>query len=46
MIPTTGVILVLMPLKLLQTEQSDIIKIRLPKGNAIVLNGDNNEDST
>lgn len=46
MTPTTGVVLVLMPLKLLQTEQSDMINVRLPKGNAIVLNGDNNQENT
>lgn len=45
MAPTTGVVLVLMPLKLLQTEQSDMINMRLPKGNAIVLNGDNNQEN-
>lgn len=46
MAPTTGVVLVLMPLKPLQTEQSDMINMRLPKGNAIVLNRDNNQENT
>lgn len=35
-----------MPLKLLQTEQNDMINVRLPKSNAIVLNGYNNQEST
>lgn len=36
-----GVVLILMPLKLLQAEQSKMIN-SLPKGKAIVLNGENN----
>lgn len=39
---TIGVVLVLMPLKLLQTQQSDMINMRLPKRNAIIFNKDNN----
>ena len=41
-----GVVLILMPLKLLQAEQTTIINQRLPKGNTIVLNGDNNKETT
>lgn len=40
--PTTGVVLVLMPLKLLQAEQGALIN-KLPRGKAIVLNGENNQ---
>ena len=36
-----GVVLTLMPLKLLQTEQSEMIN-RIPQGKGIVLNGENN----
>ena len=43
--PTSRVILVLMPLKLLQLEQSDIIN-RILHGKAIVLNGENNQKHT
>ncbi len=46
MTPITEIILVLMLLKLLQIEQSDIINMKLPKGNTIVLNGDNNQENT
>ncbi|MCJ1471297.1 hypothetical protein MMC07_009945 [Pseudocyphellaria aurata] len=42
MTSSTGVALVLMLLKLLQAEQSDLINRRIPSGKAIVLNGDNN----
>ncbi|MCJ1348467.1 hypothetical protein MMC31_006699 [Peltigera leucophlebia] len=35
-----------MPLKLLQAEQSAMINKKLPNGHAIVLNGDNNKEST
>lgn len=41
-----GVVVVLMPLKLLQAEQSGIINTKLPNGHAIELNGDNNKEST
>lgn len=41
MINPTGVVIILMPLKLLQAEQSAMIK-RLPHGKAIVLNSENN----
>lgn len=40
--PATGVVLVLMPLKLLQAEQSALIN-KIPRGKAIVLNGENNQ---
>ncbi|MCJ1349719.1 hypothetical protein MMC31_007960 [Peltigera leucophlebia] len=40
-----GVVLILMPLKLLQAEQSEIIN-RLPQGKAIILNGENSQKST
>ena len=42
MMPQTGVVLTLMPLKLLQAEQSEMIN-HLPHGKAIVLNGENNQ---
>lgn len=41
-----GVVVVLMPLKLLQAEQSGMINTKLPNGHAIELNGDNNKEST
>lgn len=41
-----GVVLILMLLKLLQVKQSEIINKKLPNGHAIVLNGDNNKEST
>ena len=41
-----GVVLVLMPLKLLQVEQSEMINTKLPNGHAIELNDDNNKEST
>lgn len=41
-----GVVLVLMPFKLFQAEQSEMINKKLPNGHAIVLNGDNNKEST
>lgn len=41
MTASPGVVLILMPLKLLQAEQSQMIN-KLPKGKAIVLNGENN----
>ena len=37
-----GVVLILMPLKLLQAEQCEMIN-RLPQGKAIVLNGENSQ---
>lgn len=37
-----GVVLILMPLKLLQAEQSEMIN-QLPNGKALVLNGENNQ---
>lgn len=43
--PTSGVVLVLMPLKLLQLEQSNMIN-RILHGKAIVLNGENNQKHT
>ena len=46
MTSTIGVVLILMPLKLLQAEQTIMINQRLPKGNAIFLNGDNNKETT
>lgn len=42
MTPTPGVVLVLMPLKLLQAEQGALIN-KLPRGKAMVLNGENNQ---
>lgn len=44
MTPAPGVVLILMPLKLLQAEQFEMIN-RLPQGKAIVLNGENNQKS-
>lgn len=41
----TGVVIILMPLKLLQAEQNATIN-RLPKGKAIALTGDNNQKET
>ena len=41
MIATPGVVLILMPLKLLQAEQSGLIN-QIPQGKGIVLNGENN----
>lgn len=41
-VPDTGVVLVPMPLKLLQAEQSEMINQKLG-GKAIVLNGENNQ---
>ena len=41
-----GVVLVLMPLKLLQAEQSAMINKKLPNGHAIILNGNNNKENT
>lgn len=44
MTATPGVILILMPLKLLQVEQNKLIN-QLPRGKGIVLNGENNMHS-
>lgn len=44
MTATTGVVLILMPLKLLQAEQSQTIN-RIPQAKAIVLNGENSQKS-
>ena len=43
--PTSEVVLVLMPLKLLQSEQSNMIN-KILHGKAIVLNGENNQKHT
>lgn len=40
-----GVVLILMPLKLLQVKQSEIISKKLPNSYSIVLNSDNNKES-
>ena len=42
--PAPGVLLILIPLKLLQAEQCEMIN-RLPQGKAIVLNGENSQKS-
>lgn len=44
MTPAPGVVLILMPLKLLQAEQYEIIN-QLPQSKAIVLNGENSQKS-
>lgn len=43
MISSTGVGLILMPLKLLEAEPSDMINRRIPDRKAIILNGENNQ---
>lgn len=45
MTPITEIVLVLMLLKLLQMEQSDMINMKLSKSNTIILNGDNNQEN-
>lgn len=46
MISTTRIVLILVILKLLQTEQSTTINLRLLKCNTIVLNRNNNKENT
>lgn len=45
MSPVTGVVIVLMPLNILQTQQRDMID-SLPRGKGVVLNGENNQKPT
>lgn len=44
MTPEPGVVLILIPLKLLQAEQCEMIN-QLPQGKAIILNGENSQKS-
>lgn len=42
MFEPTGIVIILMPLKLLQAEQNTMIN-RIPNGKAIALTGENNQ---